>query len=256
MRVGVVVVIALAGIATFLRLPPLAQPESYHHFADDRRMLGIPNFMNVISNAPFAVLGVMGLRFVWRRRAADTRLCFIQEGERIPFAVFFAGAFLTCFGSGYYHWAPNDATLAWDRLPMTLAFMGLLAAVVSERIEVRAGLRLLWPLVFAGAASVWWWRRSGNLWPYACAQFFSIALIGLMLVLLPPRYNRTGDLLVLTGFYALAKVFEALDWQIFALTNKFVSGHTLKHLVAALAVFWLLRMLQLRSPASRPAPAV
>jgi hypothetical protein len=252
-RVWLLAVIALAGIATFLLLPPMPQPESYHHFADDRRMLGIPNFLNVASNAPFAVLGVMGLRFAGRRRAANAGHSFIEGSERVPFAVFFAGAFLTCFGSGYYHWAPDDATLAWDRLPMTLAFMGLLAAVVAERVDVRAGLRLLWPLVLAGAASVWWWRRSGNLWPYVGAQYFSIVLIGLLLVLFPPRYNRIGDLLWVTGFYVLAKAFEALDWQIYHLTNRFVSGHTLKHLVAALAVYWVLRMLQRRSPLGRSA---
>lgn len=245
------VVIALAGITTFLLLPTLRQPEAYHHFADDRTMLGIPNFLNVMSNAPFAWWGAMGLWFVGRSHAANARGGFILRSERIPYAVFFAGAFLTCFGSGYYHWSPDDATLAWDRLPMTLAFMGLLAAIVAERIDVRAGLLLLGPLVAAGAASVWWWRRSGNLWPYACAQFFSIVLIGLLLVLFPPRYSRTGDLLWVTGFYVLAKVFEALDRQIFALTDYLVSGHTLKHLAAAVSVYWVLRMLQRRSPALR-----
>jgi hypothetical protein len=253
-KIGLVVVVALAGVVTSLLLPPLAQPQSYHHFADGRRMLGIPNFLNVISNAPFAVLGLMGLRFVARKRQADAGLGFAQGSERIPFAVFFAGAFLTCFGSGYYHWAPSDATLAWDRLPMTLAFMGLLAAVVAERIDLRAGLWLLGPLVLAGAASVWWWRRSGNLWPYACAQFFSIVLIALLMMLFPRRYNRPGDLIWVTGFYVAAKVFEALDAQVFALTGNFVSGHTLKHLVAALAVYWILRMLEQRSPVTPASP--
>jgi hypothetical protein len=236
------VITAVAGIATFLLLPPLAQPQSYHHFVDDRNLLGIPNCLNVISNAPFAVVGVMGLLFLWRERGG-----FLVKREAINYAVFFLGAFLTCFGSSYYHWSPSDATLAWDRLPMTLAFMGLLAAVVAERIEVGAGLALLGPLVLAGAASVWWWRRSGNLWPYACAQFFSIALIGLLLALFPPRYNRSGDLIWLTGFYVLAKIAEAWDRPIYAATG-FVSGHTIKHLVAALAVYWVLRMLQRRSP--------
>jgi hypothetical protein len=129
---------------------------------------------------------------------------------------------------------------------MTLAFMALLAGVIGERIDARAGLRLLWPLVIAGAATVWWWRWSGNLWPYAGAQYFSIVLIGLILVLFPPRYTRSFDLVWVTGFYILAKVAEALDRPVFHLTG-FVSGHTVKHLVAALAVYWVLRMLQRRS---------
>jgi hypothetical protein len=245
-RIGVVVVFALGGIAMFLLLPPLAQPESYHAFIDDRKMMGIPNCLNVISNVPFAIVGLTGLLFLCRKGRPDARGGFGVRREAFPYAVFFAGSFLTCFGSSYYHWAPEDATLAWDRLPMTLAFMGLLAATVAERIEVRAGLALLGPLIIAGAASVWWWRHSGNLWPFACAQFFSIVLIGMLLALFPPRYTRSFDLLWATGFYALAKISESLDRQVYAVTG-FVSGHTVKHLVAALAVYWVLRMLERRS---------
>src|ERR1019366_2364209 len=225
-RIGLFAGTALAGAAVFLLLPPLRQPESYLQFIDDRTIWGIPNGLNVLSNAPFAIAGVMGLRFLGKKRAPNAAGGFVEESERLPFAVFFLGAFLTCFGSGYYHWAPDDATLAWDRLPMTLAFMGLLAAVAGERIGARAGLWLLWPLVIAGAATVWWWRRTGNLWPYAGAQYFSIVLIGLLLVLLPPRYTRGKDLLWVTGCYLLAKAAEALDRPIFTLTG-FVSGHTL-----------------------------
>ena len=161
-RTALLAGIAVAGASVFLLLPPMRQPESYHNFIDGRTMWGIPNCLNVLSNAPFAVVGVMGLCFICKTRAPNSTGGFLAQGERLPFAVFFLGAFLTCFGSGYYHWAPDDATLAWDRLPMTLAFMGLLAAVVGERIDARAGLWLLWPLVIAGAATVWWWRRTGN----------------------------------------------------------------------------------------------
>jgi hypothetical protein len=245
-RIRLVAGVALAGAVVFCLLPPLAQPESYHHFIDDRTMLGIPNCLNVVSNLPFAVVGVMGLCLLARKAAPGSEGSFLETGERLPYAVFFAGAFLTCFGSGYYHWSPNDATLVWDRLPMTLAFMGLLAAIVAERIDVRAGLRLLWPLVLVGVGSVGWWRWTGNLWPYAGAQYFSILLIALLMALFPPRYTRSCDLLWVTGFYALAKVFEAMDRQIFSLIRGTVSGHTIKHLVAALAVYWVVRMLQQR----------
>jgi hypothetical protein len=245
-RIGLLAGLALAGAAVFLLLPPLRQPESYHHFADARTIWGIPNCLNVLSNAPFAIVGVLGLSFLGRKRAPNAAGAFLDRAERVPFAVFFLGVFLTCFGSSYYHWAPDDATLAWDRLPMTLAFMALLAAVVGERIAVRAGVWLLWPLVIAGAATVWWWRWTGNLWPYAGAQYFSIVLIVLLLVLFPPRYTRGMDLLWVTGFYILAKVAEALDRPIFFFA-RFVSGHTLKHLIAAAAVYWVLRMLQKRS---------
>ena len=238
--------LALAGAVVFCVLPPLAQPESYHHFIDDRTMLGIPNCLNVISNLPFAVVGVMGMWWLGRKRAPGGKGGFVETRERLPYALFFAGAFLTCFGSAYYHWSPNDATLLWDRLPMTLAFMGLLAAMVAERIEVQAGLVLLWPLVIMGAGTAWWWRWTGNLWPYAGAQYFSIVLIALLLVMFPARYTRSGDLVWITAFYILAKVFEAMDRPVFSWTNGVVSGHTIKHLVAALAVYWVVRMLRNR----------
>ena len=253
-RIALFTSVALAGTAVFLLLPPLAQPQGYHHFIDDRTIWGIPNCLNVLSNAPFAIVGLMGFCFLGQQRAPSVAGGFLDGRERLAFAVFFAGAFLTCFGSSYYHWAPDDATLAWDRLPMTLAFMALLAAVIGERIDARAGWRLLWPLVIVGGATVWWWRRTGNLWPYAGAQFFSIVLIGLVLVLFPPRYTRSLDLLWVTGLYVLAKIAEALDRPVFAITG-FVSGHTLKHLIAAVAVYWVLRMLQKRSALSLSTPA-
>jgi hypothetical protein len=246
-RIWLVVLVAAVGVLAVLMLPPLQQPQSYHQFADQRAMFGIPNFMNVVSNGGFLVVGLMGLGFLMQKRAAGASGSFIEPSERLPYAVFFLGAVLTCFGSAYYHWAPNDATLVWDRIPMTLAFMSLLAATISERINVKAGRRLLWPLVLAGAGSVAYWRWQGNLWPYAAAQYFSILLVGLLVVLFPPRYSRSTDLLGIVGLYALAKTAEALDDRIFAVA-RIISGHTLKHLIAAIAVLWLLRMLIKRSP--------
>jgi hypothetical protein len=244
-RVWVFAAVALGGaIAAFL-LPPLRQPESYHQFADGRTLAGLPNCLNVVSNAGFLVAGLLGL---WYLAGHDP---FIEPRERTAYVVFFLGVCGTCFGSAYYHWAPRDATLAWDRLPMTLAFMSLLAAMIAERISVNAGARWLWPLVAAGAASVAWWRWTDNLWPYMAAQYFSIFLIGWLLLLFPSSYTRGGDLVVVTGLYVLAKVAERLDAWIYTLTG-WISGHTLKHLIAAAAVYGLLRMLRKRtSRASR-----
>jgi hypothetical protein len=240
-RVWVFATVALGGtIAAFL-LPPLRQPQSYHQFADGRTLAGIPNCLNVISNAGFLVAGLLGL---WHLAMSDR---FIEPRERAAYVVFFLGVCATCFGSSYYHWAPKDATLAWDRLPMTLAFMSLLSAVIAERISVNVGARLLWPLVAAGAFSVAWWRWTGNLWPYMASQYFSIFLIGWLMLVFPPSYSRSGDLLAVTALYGLAKVAEGLDARIYALTG-WISGHTLKHLIAAGAVYWLLRMLRRRVP--------
>jgi hypothetical protein len=231
-------------ILTF-RFPPIPQPASYHHFADQRHWLGIPNFANVISNVAFAIVGVCGTLFI--RRHAEK--AFLDPCERWPYLGVFIGLFLTAFGSAYYHLAPNNAHLVWDRLPMTIVFGSLVAALIVERISVRAGLQLLPWFILLGAASVvqWYWDEihgRGDLRIYAAVQLYS-ELALLLALLLPPRYSRSRDFAVVFGFYVLAKIFETADRQIFAY-HHIVSGHTLKHLAAAAAGYWILRMLRMR----------
>jgi hypothetical protein len=163
----------------------------------------------------------------------------------------FVGLILTAAGSSYYHLQPDNATLAWDRLPMAIVMMSLLAAIVAERVSVRAGLLLLPLLLFIGLSSVLQWRVSeargaGDLRFYAAVQLYSVLFLVIAL-LLPSRYTRGRDLAIVAGFYVLAKVLEALDRPIFDLGH-IVSGHTLKHLAAAGAGYWILRMLQKRRP--------
>lgn len=217
-RVWLLISAALAA-AFILLWPPIPQPEDYHLFADRRSLLGIPNFWNVVSNFPFAIVGVLGLRE------------FRDTASRI----LFAGILLTAFGSGYYHLHPSDTTLVWDRLPMTLVFMPLLALMISEWIEPVWGRRLLWPLILFGIASIVWWRVTGDLRPYGVAQF------GPAVVLLPAMWfePKLRGLWPVFAFYALAKVAEQLDGSIFSAIS--LSGHTLKHLAAALAAYWVLR---------------
>jgi len=232
------------------RLPPIPQPASYHQFADQRRWLGIPNFSNVISNVAFAIVGIWGIAFM-RRHAART---FIDPRERWPYYGVFVGLLLlTVFGSAYYHLSPNNAHLVWDRLPMTIVFGSLVAALITERISVRAGVQLLPWLIAFGAASVlqWYWNEThgrGDLRAYAAVQLYW-ALALLLALLLPPKYTRSRDFAIVFGFYFLAKVFETADRQIFAL-HHVVSGHTLKHIAAAAAGYWTLRMLQMLEPAT------
>ena len=199
--------------------PPIPQLESYHAFAAGRAILGIPNFWNVVSNAPFAVVGVLGLR---KSRDAASRMLF-------------AGVLLTAFGSAYYHSKPNDARLVWDRLPMTLVFMSLLAMVTAEWIGPEWERRLLIPLTLYGIASVLWWNLTGDLRPYAVAQY------GPLLILLPalrfvPKARVLAPVLAL---YVLAKLAESYDEAIYSVVP--LSGHTLKHFAAALATAFVLR---------------
>lgn len=242
---------AVALIAVLL--PPIPQPQSYHQFADQRSFLGIPHFADVTSNLPFAVVGIWGLIFLFRRDASAKTGPFIDPRERWPYVLVFVGVFLTAFGSSYYHWSPSNARLVWDRLPMTIAFMAMVAAVIAERISLRLGLWLLPILLLVGLASVLRWymseaRGEGDLRFYAAVQVYS-ALVLLLALLFPPRYTRGSDLAVVVGFYALAKALEILDKPIFSLGH-IISGHTLKHLSAATAAYWILRMLQKRRPLS------
>lgn len=247
-----VAILAVAVLGMFL-LPPIAQNEAYHKFADQRALLGIPHCLDVISNIPFLIVGVWGIWLVSSKGGSLDR--FLDSRERWPYFVFFAGVALTAFGSSYYHFQPNDARLVWDRIPMTVGFMGLLSAMIAERINLKAGLRLLAPLVVLGVASVLYWRVTqqagdGDLRPYALVQFGSMLAILLLIVLFPPRYTRGTDLILSFLIYGLAKVFEAADRPIFAALGHFVSGHTLKHVTAAISAYWIIRMLRARRPAS------
>jgi hypothetical protein len=242
--------IVVAAVAVFF-FPAIPQSEAYHDFADARAFLGVPNCLNVLSNAFFLIVGILGIRLVLRVDARGAA-AFLDPRERWAYFVFFVGVALTAFGSSYYHLRPNDQTLVWDRIPMTIGFMALVAAVVAERISVELGTRLLLPLIVVGISSVIYWEVTqsqghGDLRPYAVAQFGSLLVLLLLIAVFPPRYTRTSDLIVSLAMYGAAKAFEAADKPIFA-AGQIISGHALKHLAAALSTYWILRMLRLRTP--------
>jgi hypothetical protein len=219
-----------ASLAGLLLLPPIAQDQSYHQFADQRTIFGIPNFWNVVSNFPFLVVGGVGLR---RFRGG------------LASVVFFLGVFLTGLGSSYYHWDPNDNTLFWDRLPMTMSFAAILALVVEERVSARAGAVLLWPALAVGVLSLLLWRWTDDLRLYFWVQFFPALAVILLFSLYPPKYTGTFYWIAAAGLYALAKLFEFTDEAIYS-AGCILSGHTLKHLAAAAACFATLRYFQVR----------
>jgi hypothetical protein len=230
----VVVLLGLmsASLAGLLLLPPIAQDQSYHQFADQRAIFGIPNFWNVVSNLPFLAVGAAGL---WRFRNDPATI------------VLFLGIFLTGIGSSYYHWDPNDRSLFWDRLPMTLAFAAILALVVAERVNARAGAILLWPALAIGLFSLLVWLWTDDLRLYFWVQFFPGLALLLLFLLYPPKYTGTYYWIIAVGLYTLAKVFEFSDHAIFS-AGYLLSGHTLKHLSAAAACFAILRYFETRRP--------
>ena len=241
-----VVAFTLLTLAAAFLLPAMPQPADYHDFADKRHALGIDNFVDVVSNAAFLLAGLAGLFVVFSGRAR-----FEFPGERWPYAVFFLGILLTAAGSAWYHLAPDNETLFWDRLPMTIAFMGLVSSQVVDRISVRAGLILLGPMLLVGMASVVYWivterMGAGNVLPYALLQGYAVIVLLLMAVLHPSRYTRGSDLYFIFGWYVLAKLLELLDAEVLVHSN-LVSGHSLKHVAAAVAGVVACRMLLRRT---------
>jgi hypothetical protein len=223
--------------ALLLAVPPIGQDPGYHAFADSRAAFGIPNALNVASNLAFLIVGVAGVVLCASGRCT---------GAARAWGVFFAATALVAAGSAYYHWAPDSETLVWDRLPMALAFMALISAVVSEHVNEKLEVPLLVVTLPLAIASVAWWRFTGDLRVYVWVQFGPLLALLYIMAALPRTFTRRRDLAYAAAFYALAKVFELTDAATFDLT-RIVSGHTLKHLAAALAVLCIYRMLRRRS---------
>ena len=238
-REGALVILLLALFAGVMALEPIAQDAEYHDFADQRFLFGVPNLLDVASSIAFLIVGALGIA-----------LC---AGQRRPpriasWRVFFICIALTGVGSAYYHWAPNDANLVWDRLPMALAFMALSVALAVEHVGEKLERFLLAPALAVGVMSVLWWRWSGDLRPYLWVQFAPLLCVPFMLAMFPARYTHRRFILYSIGLYVLAKVAEIEDKDVFTLTSHVVSGHTLKHLLAAGGIFALLVMLRRRAP--------
>ena len=222
----VIVILGVASLSGLLLLPTISQDQSYHQFADQRNSLGVPNFWNVVSNLPFIAVGAAGLRRFHHDPAT---------------VVLFLGILLTGFGSSYYHWNPNDGTLFWDRLPMTLCFMAILASAVEERVNAKTGAVLLWPLLIIGVLSLLLWRWTGDLRLYIWVQFFPCLVLPLLFLLFPPKYTGTSYWVIAAALYAFAKLLEFYDGAVYS-AESILSGHTIKHLAAAAACFAVLKI--------------
>ena len=234
LRTWLLIGITLLAVGLALFLPAMPQPREYHDFIDKRTAYGIENFFDVVSNVTFAIAGIIGLLAVLHPRSS-----FESPAERLPYVVFCIGVLMTAAGSCYYHLKPNNETLFWDRLPMTIAFMSLISAQIVDRVDVRAGLLALGPMLLIGVGSVVYWivterQGRGNVVPYAVLQAYAVIVLLKLAAMHPSRYTHGGAIFAVFAGYLLAKVFEHFDRQIFELTG-FVSGHTLKHVAAGLA---------------------
>lgn len=236
---------AAAFIAAAFAFEPVAQDPGYHQFADSRGFLGIANFWNVVTNLPFLYAGITGLRYLSAKESRG-----ILQSLLPAYRAFFFGVLLTAIGSGWYHIGPANDSLFWDRLPMTLAFMSLFSIILGEHISETLGKRSLLPLLLAGVASVLYWsftesRGVGDLRPYVLIQFMPILLMPLIMLNYSSFFDRTAFLWGMIVIYATAKLVEHFDYAIYAF-GELISGHSVKHLLAATAPLLFLHGLKSR----------
>lgn len=231
-RIGLLLALTVALAVGLALHGKIEQPEGYHDFADKRTLLGVKNCLNVLSNLPFLVVGLWGVRLVEPRiRLARTRAALLDTLPELLFAV---GIALTAFGSSLYHLARGDGPLVWDRLPMTVAFTALTAGIVDEYFLPGVRRRLVVPLVLFGAGTVFYWNPGGGgLGPYAFVQALPLLVVLSILISVRPLGTPELGLAIALLLYAIAKLCEAADERLFELSRHWVSGHTLKHLAAA-----------------------
>jgi len=225
--------------------PPIAQPSEYHQFAGELRIFGVANFWNVASNIAFSIFGCIGLY-----KLHISKSLTVLDGGRVAYSLLFFGVALVGLGSGYYHLSPDNSTLVWDRLPMTIAFMALFAIIISEYVSEHWGWRLLWPLLGLGASSVVYWHYTesqgqGDLRLYALIQFLPMLLIPIILLCFDSVYNKSSGYWYLLVAYIAAKLLEHFDSQVYAFLGV-MSGHPLKHLAAAIGIYMLMYAYQRR----------
>jgi hypothetical protein len=229
-RTGIIAAVLVALAVALAWLAPIRQPAGFHDYADQRTLLGLPHFWNLVSNLPFVVFGIMGIAL---------------KPSSTAWKTVFWGSLLAGLGSTWYHLAPSDETLVWDRIPIGIAFAAFLAALVEEHTKIRGDV-LLAPLVVLSVAAIAYWRTSGDLSAWVFVQLAPMLAAALVVGLLPGRYPHRRYIVYALVWYGLAKLFEFADHQAMQWTGGLMSGHALKHLAAGVGVWCFYRMLRLR----------
>jgi hypothetical protein len=236
-RIIVLLSVFLVTAITMMFLDPIAQDLAYHKFSDVRAFFDIPYFMDVMSNMPFVVLGVLGFLVVGKAYKNKPMAFFLMT------FTFFVGVFLTGIGSAFYHYAPNNFSLIFDRLPMTLVFTPFFATIIYDYVDRRAGAIIFYGLLLLGIYSILYWyytevMGAGDLRLYAFVQYFPVVAVPLILIFYKNSKLYTRQIIYAFGAYTIAKLCENFDTEIFE-ALQLVSGHTIKHLFSALAVYFI-----------------
>lgn len=242
---------SLAGIGfalwglLYVGFGPLPQSSAYHLFADTRTCLGIPRAGDVLSNLAILAAGLWGWMLHARVR--------VSADERPAYRLLVAGALLTAAGSAYYHWAPDNARLFWDRLPMTLVLVSAFALVLADRVDRRFGREALIPFLLLCTGGAVWWAVSerlgaGDTRLYLVGRLGAAVAIAVLLVLRRGRHGAAAWLWTALVLEAAMTVAEKLDYEIFSVTGGLASGHNLKHLLAGALLACLFAWLARRTP--------
>ncbi|MDY6970373.1 MAG: ceramidase domain-containing protein [Spirochaetota bacterium] len=237
-RLIIICLITIAAIVIIFIHPPIAQDTSYHLFADHNQIFTIDNFWNVISNLGFLIVGSLGL-IITRKIPSQSQL----TKTKFLYMFFFIGVFLTGLGSAYYHLQPNNITLVWDRIPMTIIFISFFSLVLCNYISLSFGKYTFPPFLIIGISSVLYWyitelEGAGDLRLYVLVQFLPIVLMPFLLLKNNSTYLKQKYIWFTVLFYLLGKIPEILDKQIFEYLH-IIGGHPIKHILAASATFMI-----------------
>lgn len=239
--IKLILLMSFAAFVLMFLQAPIPQSVEYSSFVDDRTILGIANFYNVVSNLPFLLVGVYALVLLKNDRLA------INHNIKYLYYVMSFGVVMVFFGSSYFHLDVNNKTLFFDRLPMVIIFMSLFSIVISEFIDLKVGKKLFPVLLALGLISIVYWiigelSGVGDLRLYVLVQFLPMLIIPIILFSFKSQSNDAKPYWYLLAGYLLAKAFEYFDVQVFTLLDA-ISGHSIKHIVAALGllIFYFLK---------------
>lgn len=211
-------------------------------FADLRTLCGIHNIGDVLSNLSFMVVGFYAIAHLIKNDSRDINMWLIA-----------LGSLAVGLGSAYYHANPSNNRLLWDRLPMSIVFSGIFMYSVNaldliKKVNYKVA-SLAYLLFSVSTVLIWYvgFKTHINLIaPYVFLQFGGMVLIITLSVmaLFEKKIQLAKTLFAIIFCYAIAKVFEHFDFQIFTMLNHLISGHSIKHLVSALAIFIWFKMLK------------
>lgn len=196
-------------------------PQGYHDFVDKRSLLGIPNFLDVISNLAI-LLPALYLLQTRKNKSLLSNLLILHIS-------------LLAITSGYYHLNPSDKTVFWDIMSIATGSMIVLLIIINTTTEYNLLLYIF------SVFSIIYWKKTGDL------RLYLLIYIGVPLYIIAKYYKNNNlqiYLFIMIFCNILVWLTEFNDHYIYKITNNLVSGHTLKHIFAGIGIFYVIKILQ------------